>query len=72
MKLMILSNLDWTRDMQCKLLLSLTLQDTQDSGVPNVESFTSHEMMERVTASMGMLAFGASLPNYMVCVYVRT
>jgi len=26
---------------------------------------SAHEMMERVTQQMGMLAFGASLPNYM-------
>lgn len=37
----------------------------QDSGVDNAASLSAHEMMERVTQQMGMLAFGASLPNYM-------
>ena len=31
----------------------------------NAASLSAHEMMERVTQQMGMLAFGASLPNYM-------
>ena len=33
----------------------------QDAGESNVAALSSHEMMERVTQMLGMLAFGAQV-----------